>query len=94
MRPVSQALSGALAELLRGVPICAGKVEVAWKAAVGPAVERISSVRLDNGILYVDVPDGNWDREISRSSPIILARLRTLLGRDAVSALQIRRRNR
>jgi hypothetical protein len=94
MRPLSQALSGALAELLRGVPNCDGKVEVAWKAAVGPAVERVSSVRLDHGVLFVDVPDSNWDREISRSTPIILARMRAFLGRDSVSALQIRTRNR
>jgi hypothetical protein len=92
MRPLSQALSGALAELLRDVPTCDGKVDVAWKAAVGSAVERVSSVRLDHGILFVDVPDSNWDREIARSAPVILARMRALLGRDAVSALQIRTR--
>jgi hypothetical protein len=93
MQQISHALTGALAELLRDVPVCDGKVDVAWKAAVGAAVGRISSVRLEGHVLLVDVPDANWDREIARSAPVILRRLRALLGRDAVSSLQIRTRH-
>jgi hypothetical protein len=91
MRPLTQALPGALAALLRDVPISTGKVDFAWKAAVGAAVERVTSVRLERRLLIVEVPDQNWAREIAHSTPIILARLQTLLGRDAVTEIQIRK---
>jgi hypothetical protein len=90
MRPISQALPGAVAELLRGVPTSAGKVSFAWRVAVGTGVERVSSVRLDARTLLVDVADQRWAREIARSSPIILARLQTLLGREAVTRIEVR----
>jgi hypothetical protein len=94
MRPLAQALPGALATLLRDVPTSNGKVDFAWKAAVGSAVERVTSVRLDGRILIVEVPDQNWAREIARSTPLILARLQTLLGRDSVTEMQIRKHTR
>jgi hypothetical protein len=90
MRPLSHALPGALAALLRDVPNSPGKVEFAWKAAVGPAVERVTSVLLENKVLIVEAPHQIWDREIARSTPVILARLQMLLGRDAVTMIQVR----
>jgi len=39
----------------------------------------------------VDVPDQNWAREITRSSSVILARLQTLLGHDAVTQILVRK---
>jgi hypothetical protein len=94
MRPLTHALPGALAALLRDVPNSHGKVDFAWKAAVGAAVERVTAVRLEHRVLIVEVPDQNWDREIVRSTPVILARLQTLLGKDAVTAIQIRKHTR
>src|SRR5262249_15919967 len=91
VRPLTQALPGALATLLREVPNSPGKVDFAWKAAVGPAVERVTAVRLEDRVLLVQVPDANWDREITRSKPIILRRLQMLLGDDAVTSLRIRK---
>ena len=91
MRRLSHALPGALAALLRDVPNSHSKVDFVWKAAVGAAVERVTSVRLENRVLIVEVPDQNWDREIARSTPIILARLQALLGRDAVTEIHIRK---
>ena len=90
MRPLTQALPGAVTELLRGVPISGGKVSFAWRVAVGTGVERVSSVRLDGRTLLVDVTDQRWAREIARSSPVILTRLQTLLGRDVVSRIDVR----
>ena len=90
MRPLSQALPGAVAELLRGVPTSAGKVSFAWRVAVGTGIEWVSSVRLDARTLIVDVTDQRWAREIARSSPVILARLQTLLGREAVTRIEVR----
>jgi len=90
MRPLNQALPGALAELLRAAPLSAGKVGFAWRTAVGPAMERVTSVRLDGRVLMVDAASAQWAREVGRSSGIIVARLQTLLGPDAVERLEIK----
>jgi predicted nucleic acid-binding Zn ribbon protein len=92
MRPLTQALPGALTELLRPMPLSDGKVAFAWRAAVGPSVDRVTAVRLESGVLIVEAQDSNWSRELARSSDVVLARLRTLLGHDTVSRLEIRTR--
>jgi predicted nucleic acid-binding Zn ribbon protein len=92
VRPLNSALPGALAELLRGTPLSPGKVSFAWRAAVGPALERETSVRLEGGTLIVDAASRQWAREVRRSSSIILARLQKLLGADAVSEITVRER--
>jgi hypothetical protein len=43
MRPIQQAFPGALAVLLRVAPLSPGKVSFAWSAAVGPALDRMTS---------------------------------------------------
>lgn len=90
MRPLTHALPGAIAELLRDVPVSKGKVEFAWRVAVGTSLERVTSVQLDGGLLLVLAEDTHWAREITRSSGVILARLRTLLGQDAVNRIVVR----
>ena len=92
MRPLSSALPGALAELLRGAPLSPGKVAFAWRAAVGPALERETSVRLEGTTLIVDAATRQWAQEVRRSSAIIMRRLSTLLGPDTVKELSIRER--
>lgn len=92
MRPLTSALPGALTELLRGTPLSPGKVAFAWRAAVGPAVERETSVRLENGTLLVDAASKQWALEVRRSSSIILSRLQKFLGPEAVSAISVRER--
>jgi hypothetical protein len=92
MRPLNSAIPGALAELLRDAPLSPGKVSFAWRAAVGPALERETSVRLVEGTLLVDAASRLWAREVTRSSPIILRRLQTLLGADAVVGISVRKR--
>ena len=91
MKPIAQALPGALAELLKGSPLSAGKVEFAWKAAVGPALQRTTSVRLEGTRLLVDSATPQWAREVTRSSDVILARLQHLLGREAITEITVRR---
>ena len=92
MRPLSSALPGALAELLRGAPLSPGKVAFAWRAIVGPALERETSVRLEGTTLIVDAATRQWAQEVRRSSAIIMRRLSTLLGPDIVKELSIRER--
>jgi hypothetical protein len=92
MRPLTHALPGAIAELLRELPVSNGKVDFAWRVAVGTAVERVTSVRLDGSILRVFADDQHWAREITRSSGVILARLQTLLGQATVNRIVVRER--
>ena len=90
MEPIQQAMPGALVELLRGAPVSPGKVGFAWRAAVGPAVGKMTSVRLEGRQLLVDAASSAWAREIERSTPVILRRLRTLLADDAPTSLTVR----
>ena len=91
MRPLTHALPGALKELLRGTPLSDGKVTFAWNAAVGPAIERVTAVKLERKVLLVETASAQWSREVMRSSPVILKRLQSLLGADTVERIEIRR---
>jgi Dna[CI] antecedent, DciA len=90
VRPLNSALPGALAELLRDAPLSPGKVSFAWRAAVGPALERETAVRLVERTLVVEAATRLWAREVTRSSPMILRRLQTLLGADIVVEISVR----
>jgi hypothetical protein len=90
MRPLIQALPGALTELLREMPISDGKVQFAWGAAVGNTLGRITWIRLEGTRLIVEAQSAAWAREIRRSSGMILARLQTLLGSTVVTRLEVR----
>ena len=80
MHPLTHALPGAIAELLRGAPLSDGKVTLAWNAAVGPALERVTAVKLEGRVLLVETASVQWSREVMRSSATILKRLHYLLG--------------
>ena len=79
-----------LTEVISKAPLCPEKVEFAWRFAVGPAVERATTVRLDEtGILHVKASDAHWAREVKRSSKLILVRLETMLGRGTVKRIRV-----
>jgi predicted nucleic acid-binding Zn ribbon protein len=78
-----------LAEVIRKAPLCPEKVEFAWRAAVGSALDRVTTVRLDDeGVLHVKAADAQWSREVKRSSRLILKRLEGLLGAGVVKKLR------
>jgi predicted nucleic acid-binding Zn ribbon protein len=83
-------MPGALAEIMRAAPLSAGKVDFAWRAAVGGAVGRVTAVRLEGRVLLVEAISTAWAREVRRCSPVILARLQSLLGTDTVATLTVR----
>jgi Dna[CI] antecedent, DciA len=93
MRPIAHAVPGAIAELLRRTPLSDGKVTFAWTAAVGPALERVTTVRLERDTLVVQTTSAQWTREIQRSTGVILLRLQSLLGRTTVTSLSVRTKN-
>lgn len=92
MNPLASVVPGAIVALLRDAPLSAGKVTFAWNAAVGPAVQRATAVHLENGVLMVDASSPQWAREVLRSTPIILRRMRQLLGEETVASITVRTR--
>lgn len=90
MNPISSAVPGAIAAMLRSGPLSPGKVNFAWNTAVGPALQRVTAVRLEHGVLIVDAASAHWAREVSRSTRMIMARLQTLLGEAAVTSIVVR----
>ena len=93
MRALASIVPAALRELLRATPISPGKVTFAWKATVGPALERATAVRLEGDVLMVETSSSQWTREIRRSSSTILDRLQALLGKDSVQRIEVRTRS-
>jgi hypothetical protein len=83
--------AGALREVFRQGPMSQGKLDVAWRVAVGEALSRVSSVRLlSDGSIEIHPVDRRWHRELERSSGLILARLKALLGTESVKRLSIK----
>jgi hypothetical protein len=86
MDPLQAIVPRALTELLRQGPMCQGKLDVAWRAAVGDALSRVTTVRLQpNGLVEVLPADARWNSALKRSSSMILTRLKGLLGDDNVA---------
>jgi len=66
------------------------KLEFAWAAAVGRALERVTRVKIQGDILVVETTSAQWAREITRASPLILQRLHGFLGPSAVADIEVR----
>ncbi len=90
MQPLATALPDTVRRLLRQGEMSQGKLDFAWRTAVGPAIERASSVRLAaNGTVEVCAADVAWRRELRHSQPMILRRLQDLLGAEVVRAIRV-----
>lgn len=87
--PLQHLASGVLADLLRRQPASNERTTFAWTVAVGPAIARATTVRLDETTLRVTPRDARWAREIERARPAILARVQSLLGPGAVKDIHI-----
>lgn len=79
----------ALAGVLRKAPLTPDKIAFAWRTAVGPAVDRVTSIELKGRVLHVRAKDAAWRREVERSAGVIRMRLATLLGDDVVRGLDV-----
>lgn len=90
MIPVHEIVPDALAAVLRHAPLSAEKVAFAWRMAVGPAVDRVTTIELTNGILHVRARDAAWRREVERSSHLIRTRLSAVLGEAVVRVIDVR----
>lgn len=90
MIPVHRFMPDALAVVLRRAPLSPEKIAFAWRTAVGPSVDRVTSVQLDGATLRVTAKDAQWRREIEHSAGLIRARMEALLGPGIVRGLDVR----
>jgi len=91
VHPLRDVMSPALVRLLADAPLSPGKVRFAWKLAVGPAVDRVTTATFrDNCHVGISVPDERWRAEVRRALPFIRRRLDALLGAEAVARITIR----
>lgn len=91
MDSLQMVLPRALVELFRQGPLSQGKLEVAWRVAVGDALSRVSTVRLlADASVEVRATDQRWRRELKRSSGMILTRLISLLGPETITTLHVK----
>ena len=90
MEPIQSLVSAAVTRIVRPAPLSPEKVLFAWRMAVGPAVARVTRVRLGaGGALDVSLEDPRFMEEIVRSTPVVLGRLQQLLGQEAVARLAV-----
>lgn len=74
-----------LAEVIRKAPLDDAKVAFAWRLAVGPAVDKSTTVRLaEDGTLYVRAESQAWIDSVHSSIGLIRSRLAHFLGEQAV----------
>ena len=90
-QPIGQVLPGALAQIVRQAPLSAGKIDFAWRSAVGSQMARVSAVHLEDGVLLVEAHTAQWGSAIMRASGLILSRIQSMLGADTVREIRLRR---
>jgi Dna[CI] antecedent, DciA len=89
MIPIHRFMPDAIAAVLRKAPLTPEKIAFAWRTAVGPSVDRATSVALHGSTLRVHAKDPQWRREIEHSAGLIRARLDALLGPGVVRGLDV-----
>ena len=89
MEPVQALIAPAIARLVRPAPLTPEKVLFAWRVSVGPAIARVTRVRLGLAkVLDVEVTDARWRAEVERSAGAVIERVRALLGPEEVARIQ------
>ena len=89
MIPVNHVMPDALAAVLRRAPLTPEKIAFSWRTAVGPAVDKVTTVEFHDGVLYVRAKDAAWQREVERSAALIRSRLDGLLGDRIVRRIEV-----
>jgi hypothetical protein len=92
MEPVGPLAYSVIPRLLASSPMTPEKVNLAWRVAVGAAIDRVTRARL-TGVTLIVEGEAPWLREVDRSSDLILARLQRLLGPDAVRGIKCNEAN-
>ena len=92
MQPISRAIPGVIAAIVRAAPLSPAKVAFAWRTAVGVAISRSTDVHLEARTLIVDATGPQWTEEVRRSAGVILPRLQQLLGPGVIAEIRVRLR--
>ena len=79
----------ALAEVLRKAPLTPEKIAFAWRAAVGPGMDKVTTIELSGRVLYVRAKDAAWQREVERSLGVVRSRMEALLGKGVVGDIRV-----
>jgi predicted nucleic acid-binding Zn ribbon protein len=91
MLPAQDAMIRVMAEILRKAPPSPERASLAWRLVVGPAMARVTTVRLGGeGVLLVTAADAHWQKEVRRATRVILPRLAEMLGSGTVTRLDVR----
>jgi predicted nucleic acid-binding Zn ribbon protein len=79
-----------VARLIQAAPPSEERTQCAWRLAVGPVLGRVTRARLaGDGSVTVEAEDARWRTEIVRARPVILERLRQVLGAEAARTLVV-----
>jgi hypothetical protein len=79
----------ALAEVLRKAPLTPEKIAFAWRAAVGPGMDKVTTIELRGRVLHVRAKDAAWQREVERSLGLVRSRMEALLGKGVVGDIRV-----
>jgi hypothetical protein len=90
MIPLHKFSSGVLAEIVRRQPASKERTDFAWQLAVGPALARVTTVELSEGVLTVRAIDRRWVLEIERAREPVLQKMQHLLGKTEVVRIRTR----
>ncbi len=90
MEPLRHTATAVFRTLLEGQPTTPAKVACAWQVAAGPAMARASrTIWTGDGFVRVSTASAAWRREIERAKPVLLDRVRGLLGPSTVRAIVV-----
>jgi hypothetical protein len=90
MIPLHKFSSGVLAEIVRRQPASKERTNFAWQLAVGPALARVTTVELSEGVLTVRAIDRRWVLEIERARETVLQKMQHVLGKNEVVRIRTR----
>ena len=89
MWPIQTFAGGVLAQIVRRQPPSPARTAFAWQLAVGPAIARTTSVKMEGTTLNVRSSDERWLKEIERARTVILPKLQQLLGEQSVTRIRL-----
>jgi predicted nucleic acid-binding Zn ribbon protein len=70
--------------------MCPEKLHFAWRVAVGPAIDRATTIQLtEAGVVEVRATDPAWRRELKKTERVLEGRLLELLGPGAVKGVKV-----
>lgn len=88
--PIAAALDGVVKSLRGSSSRAMGGVFGRWTEAVGPQVaDHVRPVKLDRGVLTVEVDDPAWATQVKFLTPTIVARLADVAG-ASVERIQVK----